>query len=38
MDWGFPGAASGKEATCQWRRHKRYRFDPWVRKIPWRST
>ena len=29
----FPGDASGKEPTCQCRRH---RFDPWVRKIPWR--
>ena len=25
----------GKEATWQRRRHKRDRFDPWVRKIPW---
>ena len=32
---GFPGGASGKEPTCQCRRHKRCRFDPWVRKIPW---
>ena len=24
-----------KESTCQCRRHKRCRFDPWVRKIPW---
>ena len=24
---------SGKESACQCRRHK---FDPWVRKIPWR--
>ena len=24
---------SGKESACQCRRH---RFDPWVRKIPWR--
>ena len=28
--WGL----SGKEATCQLRRHG---FDPWVRKIPWRK-
>ena len=27
------GGASGKEPTCQCRR---CRFDPWVRKIPWR--
>ena len=28
--------ASGKEPTCQRRRHKRHGFDPWVGKIPWR--
>ena len=33
---GFPGGASGKEFTCQGRRHKRHGFDPWVGKIPWR--
>ena len=33
---GFPGGASGKEPACQCRRHKRCRFDPWFRKIPWR--
>ena len=33
---GFPGGISGKEATYQGRRHKRCRFGPWVRKIPWR--
>ena len=27
---------SGKEPTCQCRRHKRCGFDLWVRKIPWR--
>ena len=32
---GFPDGASGKEPTCQYRRHKRCRFDPWVGKIPW---
>ena len=26
---------SGKESTCQCRKHKTCRFDPWVRKIPW---
>ena len=30
---GFPGGASGKEPACQCRRHKRHRFNPWVRKI-----
>ena len=27
------GSVSGKESTCQCSRH---RFDPWVRKIPWK--
>ena len=30
---GFPGGSSGKEPTCQCRRHKRCGFDPWVTKI-----
>ena len=30
----FPCGASGKE-SCQCRRLKKYRSDPWVRKIPW---
>ena len=25
-----------KESACQWKRHRRHRFDPWVGKIPWR--
>ena len=29
LPWGL----SGKESTCQWRRH---RFVPWVGKVPWR--
>ena len=33
-----PGGAGGKEPACHCRRHKRRRFDPWVRKIPWRKT
>ena len=37
-NWGFLGAISGKESTCQCRRHKRCRFDPWVRKIPWKRA
>ena len=32
---GFTCGASSKEPTCQCRRHKRRRFDSWVRKIPW---
>ena len=31
--FGLPRSRTGKESTCQSRRH---RFDPWVRKIPWR--
>ena len=27
---------SGKESICQCRRHRRCRFNLWVRKIPWR--
>ena len=27
---------SGKKSTCQNRRCKRHRFDPWIGKIPWR--
>ena len=34
----MPGRDSGKEPTCQCRRHKRCQFDPWVRKIPWRKA
>jgi len=30
----FPGGASGKEPTCEYRRCKRCGFDPWVRKVP----
>ena len=30
--------ASGKEPVCQCRRHKSLRFDPWVRKMPWRRA
>ena len=33
---GFPGGTGGKEPACHCGRHKRYGFDPWVRKIPWR--
>ena len=35
---GFPDGASGKESSCQCRRHKRRRFNPWVRKTPWRRA
>ena len=33
---GFPGGASGEEPACQCRKHKRHRFDPCIRKMPWR--
>ena len=33
---GLPRWLSGKESACQFSRCKRCRFDPWVRKIPWR--
>ena len=36
MSKRFSGGASGKEPACQYRRHKRLGFNPWVRKIPWR--
>ena len=32
---GFPGSASGKESTCQCRKCKNCRFEPWVRKFLW---
>ena len=33
--WGFPdGSAVKNPPEC--RRRRRHRFDPWVRKIPWR--
>ena len=35
MNNGLPRWHSSKESTCQRRRCKRHRFDPWVRKIPW---
>ena len=35
---GFPGSASVKESACQHGRPKRPKFDPLVRKIPWRRA
>ena len=35
---GFPGDSVVKESACQCKRCKRWEFDPWVRKIPWRKT
>ena len=34
----FPGGASGKEPLGQRNRHKRFRFHPWVGKIPCRRV
>ena len=38
LEKGLPRWPSGKEPTCQCRRHKRHKFDPWVGKIPWRRA
>ena len=35
---GFPGGTISKNHTCQYRRYKRRRFNPWVGKIPWRRA
>ena len=35
---GFPGGTSGKQLICRSRRYKRWGFEPWVRKIPWRKA
>ena len=35
---GCPAGAGGKESTCQYMRHRRHRFYPWVGKIPWKKT
>ena len=32
----FPGGTSGKEPTCQCRRHRRCEFNSWIGKIPWK--
>ena len=32
---GFLGGTSGKESACQCRRHRRLKFKPRVRKVPW---
>ena len=33
---GLPRWFSGRESTCQYKRHRKHVFDPWVGKIPWR--
>ena len=30
--------SAGKEHACQRKRHKRHRFNPWARKMPWRKA
>ena len=38
MIQGFPDGANDKEHTCQCRRHKRCRSDPWVGELPCRRA
>ena len=38
LNWASHVGASGKEPSCQCRRHGRHRFSPWVRKISWRTA
>ena len=35
---GLPRRRSDKESTYQCKRCKRYGFNPWIRKMPWRRT
>ena len=35
---GFPGGASGKEPSCQYRSQKKWLFNPWAGKILWRKA
>ena len=35
---GFPRGAGGKEPACQFRKQKRWGFNPWDRKTPWRRA
>ena len=37
ISYHYRGGVSGKEPACQFRRHKRFGFGPWVRKIPQRG-
>ena len=38
MRQGLSGGTGGNEPSCQFRRHKRCRFDPWLGKILWRRA
>ena len=33
---GFLGGTSGEESACQCRRHRRPKFKPRLKKVPWR--
>ena len=35
---GFTGGASGKEPICQCKQFKRWGFEPWAMKIPWKRA
>ena len=35
---GLPRWLSGKESASGCRSHRRHRFNPWVRKTPWRRA
>ena len=37
MNVGFPGGSVVKK-HLQCRKYRRYRFDPWAGKIPWRRA
>ena len=36
--WGLLRWCSGEGSTCQCRRCKRYWFNPWIGRIPWRRN
>ena len=35
---GFPCGTNGKEPTCQCKRPKKCRFNPWIGKIHWKRA
>ena len=36
--WTSQVFPSGKESPCQCQRFKRLRFEPWIKKVPWRRA
>ena len=38
LKMGFLGGVSTKEPTCQCRRYERCKFNPWIKKMPWRRA